>query len=312
MVAEQKRVVIDTDVAIGIAERDVDDALAIIMALNSPELNICGITLTFGNDNLENVSECMSKLSDVAGLSQIELGKGAGSADDLGKRTEASILLEDIAKGGKMTVLCLGPVTNVASFVKANKYLAKDVIDEIVIVAGRRRGQRFRTGNYGKSHPDLNFEKDPEGMNVLLESGIKLVFAPFEVSSKVWITNKILDLIEHNGTSTSKYLAENSRPWLEFWRRSFSTKLYAVDGFNPFDCLAVAWLTDRDLLSWEKVNMVIDEGDYDTGDTVVQGRAGWKKYLHAEFGAAYSESKNSYIHDVEREAFVERLIARLK
>lgn len=312
LVRERRRVVIDTDVAIGIPERDVDDALAIVMALNSPELEVCGITLTFGNDSLDNVAQSMSELDGVVGLSTIDVARGAGSAADFGKRTEATFLLEDAAKGGSLTVLCLGPVTNLATFIEAHGGYAKQIIDEVVIVAGRRHGQRFRTGNFGKSHPDLNFEKDPAAMETLLKSGVKLVFAPFEVSSKVWITGRILDLIERNGTRTARYLAENSRPWLEFWKRTFSTELLAVDGFNPFDCLAVAWLTDRDLLSWEKAGMRIEEGDYDAADGAVQGKIGWKSYLHAGPCRECLGSKQMYIHDVEREAFLQRLIARLK
>lgn len=308
---QRKRVVIDTDIAIGIPERDVDDALAIVMALNSPELEVCGITLSFGNDSLENVAQSMSALDAVAGLSKIEVASGAGSAADFGKRTEATFLLEDVAQVGPMTVLCLGPVTNLATFVQTHQELAKQIA-EVVIVAGRRPGQRFRTGNYGKSHPDLNFEKDPAALESLLKSGLKLVFAPFEVSSKVWITSRILDLIERNGTRTARYLAENCRPWLEFWKRNFSTNLLAVDGFNPFDCLAVAWLTDRDLLSWDTVGLRIEEGDYDAGDGVVQGKSGWKKYLHVDSCRTCSGSRQIYIHDVEREAFLERLVARLK
>lgn len=308
---KRKRVVIDTDIAIGIPERDVDDALAIVMALNSPELEVCGITLSFGNDSLENVAQCMSELAAIAGLAKMEVASGAGSAADLRKRTEATFLLEDAAKGGPMTVLCLGPVTNLATFVQAHQELVKQ-IDEVVIVAGRRPGQRFRTGNHRSSHPDLNFEKDSTAMEALLGSGLKLVFAPFEVSSKVWVTGRILDLIERNGTRTARYLAENCRPWLEFWKRNFSTKLLAIDGFNPFDCLAVAWLTDRDLLSWETVGMRIEDGDYDSADGVVQGKIGWKKYLHVDSCRTCSGGRQIYIHDVEREGFLERLVARLK
>ena len=308
---QRRRVVIDTDIAIGIPERDVDDGLAIVMALNSPELGICGITLCFGNDSLENVAQCMSELATVAGLSKIEIASGARSAADFGKRTEATFLLEDMAKGGNMTILCLGPMTNLATFVQANPELVKQ-IDEVVIVAGRRPGQRFRTGNHSNSHPDLNFEKDSAAMEILLGSDLKLVFAPFEVSSKVWVTDRILDLVERNGTRTAKYLAENCRPWLEFWKRNFSTKLLAIDGFNPFDCLAVAWLTDRNLLSFETVGMRIEEGGYDSADRAVQGKVGWKKYLHVDSCQRCTSKKRIYIHDVEREAFLERLIARLK
>ena len=122
--AARKRVVIDTDVAIGIAERDVDDALAIVMAVNSQALDVCGITLTYGNDTLENVERCMSELSSVVGLSKVEMAAGASSSDDLDRRTGATFLFERVARDGAMTVLCLGPATNLATFVEGDKELA--------------------------------------------------------------------------------------------------------------------------------------------------------------------------------------------
>ncbi|MBI4533714.1 MAG: nucleoside hydrolase [Candidatus Melainabacteria bacterium] len=321
-----KRVVVDTDVAVGIPERDVDDALAIIMAANSASIELCGITLTYGNDSLKNVERSMTELGSVAGLAKVKIAAGARSCEDLGKDTAATALLAEIAQGGRMTVLCLGPATNLASFVEADKDLASQ-IDEVVLVAGRRRGQRFRTGNYARSHPDLNFENDPEAVRRLLNCRLKLVFAPFEVSSKVWITDHILDLIECNGTETARYLVDKCSPWLAFWRQTFSTQLRLIDGFNPFDCLAVAWLTDQDLLFWEEVEMLIDEDNYDAGEMMVQGTSGSKKYLHAQqmcsrvVGAGKTDGgialpgqvkQHVYIYDVEREVFLERLITRLR
>lgn len=313
---KKKRVVIDTDVAIGHRERDVDDALAIVMAANSEKLDICGITLTYGNESLENVSRSMGELRSIAGLSNVPTGAGARSRNDFGKITEATLVLEESCKAGPVTMLCLGPATNLATFLEQKPELAKE-IEEVVLVAGRRRGQKFRTGNYSKSHPDLNFEKDPDSLKRLIDSRTNLVFAPFEVSSKVWITEHILELIRRHGTATAKYLSENCRPWLEFWKRTFSTPLLPVEGFNPFDCLAVAWLTDPDLLAWERVKMKIEDGDYDLAARVVQGSEATKEYLHAECASSRPDQReqgreHTYIFDVERELFLERLIARLQ
>lgn len=322
----KRKVVIDTDVAIGHPERDVDDALAIIMALNSSQIKIAGITLSYGNESLENVRKSMNALSAVSELDQIPIASGACSSDDLGNSTEATALLEEICGKEPVTILCLGPLTNLATFVRAKPDIAAN-IQEVICVAGRRRGQRFRTGNFSRSHPDLNFEKDPQAMEHLLSSRLPIVFAPYEVSSKVWITETILELIRQNQTPAAEYLFENCRPWLEFWKRSFSTPLLPVSGFNPFDCLAVAWLTDRELLSWYSSRTRIEEADYDLADRSLQGKGGKKEYLHVDDASSFSFShpfhpakeglnpesrENIYIFDVEREDFLKRLVARLK
>jgi hypothetical protein len=92
-----------------------------------------------------------------------------------------------------LTILALGPVTNIATVLRKHPDLGAR-ITRVIAVAGRRPGQRFTTGTSNPNgHRDFNFELDPEGFQVLLDSKVEIVLAPFEISSKIWLTAEDLD-----------------------------------------------------------------------------------------------------------------------
>jgi inosine-uridine nucleoside N-ribohydrolase len=101
------------------------------------------------------------------------------------------------------------------------------------------------SGTNGKGHSDLNFESDVEAFRVILESHVALVLCPFEVSSQVWIGQAELDLMRSGGTA-SRWVAEHGDVWLNSWQNAFS-----VDGFNPFDTLAVGYIMQPGLIDCE-------------------------------------------------------------
>lgn len=303
------RVLIDTDVSIGIPERDVDDGLALVMACNSKRLSISAVTLTYGNSTLKDVRNAMQRLNEYLRLPTGGITNGATSADDLGKRNSAVESLIASLEQHKHTIISLGPLTNIATAISLRPDLVSQ-IDKVVLVAGRRPGFRFLTGNYPLSHPDLNFEKDPRAVSVVLASGVSLVFAPFELSSKIWITEEILDRVRAGGTPTGEYLYKTCMPWLELWRKRFSTDLLPISGFNPFDCLAIACITDEDLITSEKCVAAIEEDDYDATDRKVQGTGHARKpYLHVR---PDSGGPHVFAFEVERERFLNSLISRLR
>ena len=79
-----------------------------------------------------------------------------------------------------------------------------------------------------------------------------LVLAPWEVSSHVLITAADLDLLGARGGSGA-WLAAVCQSWLAVWRERFR-----VDGFNPFDTLAVSWVTHPELIAHADVALAIE------------------------------------------------------
>ena len=160
--------------------------------------------------------------------------KGAAGAQELGKETDASRALAAALKKERLTVLVLGPATNVATVLRNHPELARQM-EQVIAVAGRRPGQKFRPSDDVRSFRDFNFELDALAFQVLLDSGVKLVLAPWEISSKVWLTPADLDTLVKADPSLS-LIVDAARDWSEFWHRELKTS-----GFNPFDTLAVGY-----------------------------------------------------------------------
>lgn len=268
---------IDTDPAIGEAERDVDDGLALVQAFHSPELDIKGVSVVFGNSPLERGFPIARRLVSRYGPAGLKVFRGAANADDLSKDTDASRALAAALGRGPLTILALGPVTNVATVLSKRPELASRIV-RIIAVAGRRPGQRFTTGSANRrGHRDFNFELDPRGFQVLLDANVEIVLAPFEISSKIWIDGADLDRLAASRSAAARALVPPSRAWRSMWQR-----LFGVDGFNPFDTLAVAYAVSPAGFSCEKLNARIDTLADDETEAGVQGtKVDRKPYLLA-------------------------------
>lgn len=265
---------LDTDPAVGLPEADVDDGFALIQAFRSPELHVRGMSAVFGNAPLADTERIARELVAQAGPAGLEVHAGASGPDQLGVETAASAALAAALREAPLDVLALGPVTNVATVLQRHAELAPR-LRRVVCVAGRRPGQEFRSSpGQPTPFPDLNFECDPAGMRVLLDSSVDLLLAGWEVASHVWITAADLDRLAAAG-GTAAWLAERSRGWLAFW----CDRLGAT-GFNPFDTLAVGAVAVPALVERMAVRVVIE----DAGRVPhLVARAGASAGRHAEY-----------------------------
>ena len=254
----ETQVWLDVDVAAGIPQRDVDDALAMIQAFHSPSLVVRGVSAVYGNAPLEDGLPIAREVVEKFGPEGMRVYAGAAGPEDFGKATDAVEAMAAALRAGPLTILALGPLTNVGSLLRLHADLAGR-IESIVIVAARRPGQRFTYPEAkGQSFQDFNFENDPVAMQVILDTEIDLVFAPWEVSSHVWITQEDLDGLHAQGGSGA-WIAERSGTWIALWKSAFGQ-----EGFNPFDMLAVAWVTHPELIETMKVRAWIEESPDDT------------------------------------------------
>lgn len=295
---------IDTDPAIGEPERDVDDGLALVQAFHSPELDIRGISVVFGNAPLDRGLPIARAIVERFGPLHLGVFAGAASDRDLGRATDATRALVAALDRAPLTILALGPVTNVATVVQTRPDL-RPRIQRIVAVAGRRPGQRFTTGTTNPAgHRDFNFELHPKAFEILLGARVPVVLAPFEISSKVWLREAEIQQLEKSGPA-GQWLAGPSRAWLGLWQ-----KLFAVDGFNPFDTLAVAYVTHPGLLTCERLPAAIRVLPDDVTEAGVQGtKVKEKPYLLVSRELSRA-SDVTYCHDVDT-AFKPMLLERL-
>ena len=263
--AQPQRIWIDTDPAIGEPERDVDDGFALLQAFRSPELDIRGVSVVFGNAPFDQGLPIAQRLVRLWGPKGLRVFGGASSAEGRGQETDATRALAEALRQGPLTILALGPATNVATLLERHPELARRIV-RIVAVAGRRPGQRFRTGTVNvKGHRDFNFELDPEAFRVLIASNVPLVLTPFEISSRVWIEGADIDRLA-TGPPAARALATPAKAWLGLWQRLFS-----VNGFNPFDTLAVGYVVSPAGFGCESLPIAIETLPDDITEPGMQG-----------------------------------------
>lgn len=260
--AKEKTLIwIDTDSAFGVPGFDVDDAWAIVAAFHSPDLEVVGVSAVFGEAPLNEAYAVAGELTGRFGPAGLTVVPGAAGPWQLGRETNASVTLEKALEHQPLKILALGPLTNVATVLLRHPELHGKIV-EIVAVAGRRPGERLSWGTAdSKEAADLNFERDPDAMRVVLSAAdVPLTLVPLETSSKVFVNETDLDRLSIGGEA-ARVLSGPSRDWLALWRRD-----YGLPGFPPFEAAAAMYLSTPVLLRCPmepaEVVLSLPEGPY--------------------------------------------------
>lgn len=260
---------IDTDPSVARGGHEVDDGFALIQAFHSSALTVRGVSVVFGNAPLREAFPIAQHLVRDFGPPGLEIASGASAAKDLGMETDASRALAAALRGEKLVILMLGPATNVATVLRNHPEL-RNRVKKIVAVAGRRPNQKFSTSPRAPAFRDFNFELDAPGFQVLLDSRVPLVLAPWEISSKVWMRGA--DLVKLRSSDASlAWVLDAAEDWLAYWKNSLS-----AEGFNPFDTLAVGYVISPNGFRCDRLHVRIDQRP---DDTVTGPGAQRKPYL---------------------------------
>lgn len=239
-----RKIWFDTDIMIGmedISPREVDDGITLIMALKQPQIEIVGISNITYVDYGETV---IKKIINWHGEGkEIPFHKGSLNADDLGVETAATKALYEALQKEKLTILALGPVTNIATLIQNHPDIIQN-IESIVMCAARTPGLPFNPGNGKINVYDYNYELDTKSMDVLLESTVPLVFAGYEPSSYTFIGEQDLKTLNLDNEA-DKWLFNAVRPWMKK-----NDTFFGVDGFIPFDCSTLGVLTHPEYFTY--------------------------------------------------------------
>ncbi len=287
---------IDTDPAIGLPLRDADDGLALVQALHSPELTIGGISVSYGNGPLPFAvaitREIASRFGGPARVRPEQVHAGAASASELGHATAATHALASALREHPLTYIALGPLTNLATFLRLEPALAAR-IERVIVLASRRPGERFRVGTWNP-YPfhDPNFEKDPAAMAELLRSGVPISFVPMSITLECIITAHDMAVLRGTGLAGA-WIEERTRMWLRIWRW-----LFVVEGAPMFDSVAILAVTHPDLFATAPCQPRIE----------IQGR---RERLFASPGAEPANARVvTMVRPDARRVILERLAAR--
>ena len=288
-----------------------DDAIALLLALASPELELLGVTTVAGNQTLEKTTANAIRVLEFAGRGNVPVAAGAErplvrpqyvasyvhgetglDGPDLPPpqgapldRHAVDFLADRIREqAGAVTLVPTGPLTNVALLLA----LHPDARPEQIVLMGGAIAE----GNVTPA-AEFNIWADPEAAVRVFASGIDVTMVGLDV------THKALFASAHVGRLTGR-VGRMVAELLEFYGH-FHKEVYNFDGSPIHDAVAVAHVIRGDLVRMEHLNTEIDvESELCRGRTVVDV---WRRSGRAP---------NSHVGiDVDADGFLDLLIERL-
>ncbi len=242
------RVIIDTDPG-------VDDALALLLAMRSPELKIEAITPVAGNVPLELTLPNALRMVEIAGRTEIPVAAGAKTPlmrrlvtatyahgeNGLGGAifpepttkpvpTPAAQMIREIVRKypGEVTLITIGPLTNVATALNLDAELA-GMVKSLVMMGGSLSG-----GNITPA-AEFNVYVDPEAARIVFQSGIPITMVGLDVTRKTSLTEEHVRVLEGAQNPVAQAAATIGRNAIKHNR-----ELRYLVGPNMHDSLAVA------------------------------------------------------------------------
>ena len=269
--AQSRKVIIDCDPGI-------DDATAIILAMQYSGIEILGITTVFGNATLEQCTKNALRAVELSGKN-IPVYKGAEKPlsiplaappdfvhgkDGLGNTNQpepktvcqqkpAAQFIADIAKSypGQVTILAVGRLTNLAEALKLDSSLTRNV-KEVVLMGGALHVP----GNVSPV-AEANISGDPHAADIVFTAPWKVTMIGLDVTTKVKLNDDILGRIKNKNTKYGPFLFSITRFYLDFHKNVNHIK----GGFYVHDPSAVMYLIDSSIFGVKKGPVrVVSEG----------------------------------------------------
>jgi inosine-uridine nucleoside N-ribohydrolase len=323
--AAPRRVIIDTDPG-------TDDAMAIILALNSPEFKVEALTVVPGNveawQGLENALKIVSLAGrcDVVvaggaqhplnqklitaqfwhgknGLADVELPPSKCKADP---RFGPDLIIEMIHKyPHEITLIPVGPLTNIALAVSKDPSIAA-LVKDIVIMGGSISG-----GNVNGA-AEANIYNDPEAAQIVFNAGWMVTMVGSDVGERTLITRKYLAELQSSHGPQSDFISKIA----EFYLTRSEKSGYA--GAAMYDPLAVGIALDPSLGTLKEMHVDVEtKGEFTRGETVANRMGSDEKNVlhgdHYEIEGVIDLKPNARVclaSDADR--FLELFVSRIK
>lgn len=305
------KVIIDTDPG-------QDDAVAILLALASPEIEVLGITTVAGNVPLELTSRNARIVCELAGRPDMHVFAGCDrplvrplvTAEHVHGRTgldgpdlpAPAMPLQDAhavdfivgtlrrAPPGDVTLVAIGPLTNIAMALR----MAPDIAPRIgrIVLMG---GAYFEVGNVTPT-AEFNVFVDPEAADIVFGCGAPITVLPLDATHRALVTETRNAAFRALGSDAGRAVAEMTG----FFER-FDKAKYGSDGAPLHDPCTIAWLLAPGLFTGRDVNVAVETASPLTlGMTV----ADW-------WGVTDRPANAYFVGDLDADGFFDLLTDRL-
>jgi purine nucleosidase len=278
MNAETKPVLLDVDPGI-------DDALAMLLALSSPEVCVEAVTVVAGNVDVDQGVENALKVLELAGRTDVPVARGADSPLRGELRTARHVHgrngLGDISlhepstkphsgdavdlisakveeHPGRITLIPVGPLTNIARALTTYPHLSKK-INGIVLMGGS-----LSSGNITPA-AEFNIFNDPEAAQIVLDAAVPTVMVTLDVTRKVHLRSEHLADVKRDSHPVNRFVLELS---------DFATRTRGKTGILLHDPLAVGVVIDPSFVKTAPAHVSVEtEGETRGATTATQESA---------------------------------------
>jgi purine nucleosidase len=323
--AAAKKIIFDTDPG-------TDDALALMLALNSPELDVRAITVVPGNvtasQGLENALRMVSlaKRCDIPvaagaqhplfqklvtaefwhgknGLANIELPPSKCKVDS---HFGPDLIIQMVhAAPHEITLVPVGPLTNIALAILKDPSMVP-LVKEVIIMGGSITG-----GNVNAS-AEANIYNDPEAAQIVFQAGWPLTMVGLDVGDKTLLSRKYLDQLAQTHGSINDFIYAVGKYLIDL------SAQFGSAGTPMYDPLAVGVAIDATLVKSPEMHVDVEtRGDFTRGETVANRRGAVERnVLHGDHYAIEAVDKvtpnTKVCVDVDADRFLQLFVSRIK
>ena len=266
----KEKIIIDTDMG-------GDDYIALQLAILSEKYDVIGVTTLYGNTTLENATKNTFKALDMIGYKdKIKVYKGYDKPlkdyglitkdNAFGENGFSGVMYEEINKEaedenavdylirevnnnpGEITIVAIGPLTNVAAAIQKDENFSKNV-KELMIMGGSET-----IGNI-TPEAEFNFYNDPVAADIVFKSKAKITMLGWNISLKVTIDSNEEKYLQ-NSSKNNKFIYDITRDCAEMDRKYSNT-----DGACNSDSLLICHMLDNTCCKTKKCHIDIETED---------------------------------------------------
>jgi len=309
------KVIYDTDPGI-------DDAMALLLALSSPEIEIIGLTTVFGNTHVEATTRNALNLLNFAGRPDIPVAKGADQPmvaprgltgefvhgdDGMGNigwtdvhnpsqkpidKHAAQFIVETIMQNpGEITLVAVGPMTNIGLALQLEPRIAGHVRN--VVIMG---GNILAPGNVSPT-AEANIHNDPHASSLLFSAGWDLTMAGLDVTEATLMDNSFFAELGRSKNKFGQFIAQI----IPFYQKFHHERYGLINGkVHTHDPSAFACLIDPTLFTGKHWSIRVPVDGLSAGTTIAD-----------RTGHFYTTPKTNVLMKVDSERFLKMFAERL-
>jgi purine nucleosidase len=262
-----KRILLDTDPGI-------DDACAVLLALASPELSLEGLSVVHGNCSLEQATVNALSVLELANAGQIPVARGCelplvqpsllapethgntglGYAQLREPRAKpivqhgSDFLVETIMSSpGEITLVAIGPLTNVALAIRQEPRIVQ-AVKEVIVMGGALRSEGNTT-----ALAEFNTYVDPHAAHIVYHSGMPTTLVPLDVTYQCVLTKGDIQRMRQVDSPITQFVEDATRFYMEF-----HDEFQSIEGCVINDPLALALTFAPELCTYREMPVDVD------------------------------------------------------